>query len=275
MRDWFTDSVVFSSGIASWFGGSTFTQTGDKAWWFDFSSVTAEGYYYIYDVTNNIGSYQFRIAECVYGNALEQSLRMFYYQRCGTNKSAANAGNGWSDGACHVGALQDTDCRLYNNTSASTSRDLHGGWHDAGDYNKYVNFTFSALMDLMLAYKENPTAFGDSNNILESGNGIPDILDEVKYELDWLLRMQQSDGSVLSVIGGGAASPPSADTQQRLYGPATTSATYTSCSMFALGALVFNQASFTAYATQLASASQSAWTWANANPAVTFTIREF
>lgn len=270
LRDWFTDSVVFSSSISAWNGGSTFAQSGDKAWWFDFTNINTEGDYYVYDVTNDLASYRFRISDCIFDDALEQACRMFYYQRCGSAKTSMNAGAGWSDGACHVGSLQDSDCRLYNNTSASTSHDLHGGWHDAGDYNKYVNFTFSALMDLMLAYKENPLAFTDNTNIPESGNGIPDLLDEVKYELDWLLRMQQSDGSVLCVIGGGATSPPSIDTQQRLYGPATTSATYTACSMFALGAIVFNQVGNSAYATQLATASQNAWIWAQANPGITF-----
>jgi endoglucanase len=169
-------------------------------------------------------------------------------------KSSPYAQFGWSDSACHTGNLQDTDCRSYNNTNPSTSKNLSGGWHDAGDYNKYVNFTFETMIDLLLAYKENPQMWGDDYNIPESGNGIPDLLDEAKYELDWLLKMQNSNGSVLSIVGVqnfGTASPPSADISQRLYGPATTSATFTASALFALGALQFNSIGQNDYANTL------------------------
>jgi len=270
VRDWNTDAVVFTGSPVAWNNGATQAQSGDKVWWFDFTSLTTQGEYYIFDVTNNVGSYKFSIDPCVYNQVLKQALRMFYYQRCGCAKTAASAGTGWADAACHAGTKQDKDCRLYNNTNVSTSKNLSGGWHDAGDYNKYVNFSFSAVMDLLLAYKENPTVFGDDNNIPESGNGVPDILDEVKYELDWLLKMQQSNGSVLSVVGGGAASPPSADTAQRKYGPANTSATLTCAALFALGSKQFLAAGQTAYATTLQTDAINAWTWASANPYVTF-----
>jgi hypothetical protein len=270
VRDWNTDSVVYTGSPVAWNGGITQTQSGDKVWWFDFSSLTTEGEYYIFDPTNNVGSYKFKINPCIYNEVLKQSLRMFYYQRCGCPKTLACAGNGWADAACHIGTLQDTDCRLYNDSSSSTSRNLSGGWHDAGDYNKYVNFTFSTLKDLLLAYKENPIAFGDDNNIPESGNGIPDILDEVKYELDWLLKMQQNDGSVLSVIGGGSASPPSKDTNQRKYGPANTSATLTCAALFALASKEYLAVGQNTYAATLLTAAINAWTWASIHPVITF-----
>jgi hypothetical protein len=270
VRDWNTNAVVFTGSPVAWSSGATQSQSGDKVWWFDFSSFTTQGEYYIYDVANNVGSYKFTIDPCVYNNVLKQALRMFYYQRCGCAKTAACAGTGWTDAACHAGSKQDLDCRLYNNNNVSTSKNLSGGWHDAGDYNKYVNFTFSTLMDLLLAYKENPTVFGDDNNIPESGNGIPDILDEAKYELDWLLKMQQSNGSVLCVIGGGAASPPSADTVQRKYGPATTSASLTCSALFALASKQFLAAGQTSYATTLKNAAINAWTWVSIHPLDTF-----
>ena len=68
-----------------------------------------------------------------------------------------------------------------SNPVAGTSLNLSGGWHDAGDYNKYINFTFSPLTDLLLGYIESPTVWKDNYNIPESGNGVPDVLDEVKY----------------------------------------------------------------------------------------------
>jgi len=270
VRDWITDAVVYTSSITAWGGGTTQAQSGDKVWWFDFSSFNTTGSYYIFDVTNNVGSYRFEINNCVYNDVLTQAVRMFYFARCGAAKTASNATVAWADAACHAGTQQDLDCRLYNNANISTSKNLSGGWHDAGDYNKYVNFTWSTLTDLLLAYEENPTVWMDNYNIPESGNGIPDILDEIKFELDWLLKMQQSNGSVLSVVGGGALSPPSTDVAFRKYGPANTSAALTCAAMFALAAMQYTAASQMAYSNTLQTAAINAYNWAVANPNVTF-----
>ena len=273
LRKWDDDAVVYSAAITSMYGGSTHLQSGDKVWWFDFSNVTTPGSYYVYDSVNNAASYRFEIGTGVYNEVLKQAMRVFYYQRCGTPKSAPYAGTGWTDTHCHNGTLQDTDCRLYNNSNVFTSKDLSGGWHDAGDYNKYVNFTFEAVTDLLLAYKENPEIWGDDFNIPESGNGIPDILDEIKYELDWLLKMQNSNGSVLSIVGANntmSTSPPSADIAHRIYGPATTSATFSAASIFALAAIQFENIGQTAFANTLMNAAVNAWNWGVANPNITF-----
>ncbi len=273
VKRWSDDAVVFTGSITTWNSGATQSQSGDKVWWFDFSSVTAPDDYYVYDVTNAVGSYRFTIGDCVYSNVMKAALRTYYYQRCGMAKATPYADVGWADVACHQGTQQDVDSRLYNNTNVSTSKNLSGGWHDAGDYNKYVNFTWESLTNLLLAYDQNPTAFGDNNNIPESGNGIPDLLDEVKYEMDWLLKMQNVDGSVLSIVGGGSGSPPSADLQYRRYGPANTSATLTAASVFALAAIEYKATgipSMKQYAKTLKTAAVNAWKWAKTNPNVYF-----
>jgi endoglucanase len=277
IKRWSDDVTVFSGTLTVWNAGTTDAQSGDKAWWFDFSGLTTAGSYYIYDATKNVGSYKFDIDDQVYTNVLMHSVRSFYYQRCGTALLTANAGAGWPHTACHLGALQDTDCRLYSNTTAATSKNLSGGWHDAGDYNKYTNFTFETLVNLLLAYEENPATWKDNYNIPESGNAIPDLLDEVKYELDWLLKMQQADGSVLSIVGnpcaGGGGSPPNTDASQRVYGPATTSASLTAASVFALAAIQYKSlgiAAMTTYANTLQTAAINAWNWAVANNSTTW-----
>lgn len=270
VRNWITDAVVFSGPVTAWNSGALQTQSGDIVFWFDFSSVSASGSYYIFDPTNNVGSYRFEINDCVYNDVLKTSVRMFYYQRCGFAKAFPYADTGFVDGISHMGTQQDLDCRLYSSPTSGTSKNLSGGWYDAGDYNKYVNFTWGTLSDMLLAYEETPLIWGDNMNIPESGNGIPDLLDEVKFELDWLLKMQNTDGSVLSVIGGGGASPPSSDNTYRRYGPATTSASYTAATVFALAAIQYNSVGMTAYATTLQNAAISAWTWANANPGIVF-----
>lgn len=267
--------TVFEGNITAWGGGSVHAQSGDKAWWFDFSALTTNGNYYLYDSLNNLRSYAFLISDCTYAEPLRHGLRTYYYQRCGTGKVTPYAEADWADApACHRGNKQDDACYSILNPVPATAKDLHGGWHDAGDYNKYVTFTYGPLLDLLMAYEENPSAWGDDTGIPESGNGIPDLLDEVKYELDWLLRMQQSNGSVVCVVGVqdfASASPPSADQAQRFYGPPTTAATLSVSASFALAARQFQAfPPLAAFATTLQTASINAWNWASANPNTTY-----
>jgi hypothetical protein len=280
VRRWSDDAVVYSGTIVAWNGGTTHSQSGDKVWWFDFSTYSTSGTYYIYDVANGVGSYAFDIQPNVYANVLKTAVRMFYYQRCGIAKTTTNAGAEWADAICHNHPTnQDANCMLYSSPSnTATSKVLSGGWHDAGDYNKYVNFAWEELSNLLFAYSESPSIWTDDYNIPESGNGIPDILDESKWELDWLLKMQQSDGSVLSMVGNPCSTssnspPPSGDINQRVYGPATTSATFSAACLYSLAAIQFKSLgipSMTTYANTLQSAAQMAWTWASSNPSVTW-----
>ncbi|WP_460954055.1 glycoside hydrolase family 9 protein [Spirosoma litoris] len=271
-----TNAVVLRGAPTAWGGGATHTQSGDKAWWFDFSAVQEAGQYYVYDSLQRKRSYDFEISNTVYQPILKQATRVFFYQRSGFAKQTPYAQAPWTDGAAFLGPQQDTDCRLVTNTAASTSLDLQGGWFDAGDYNKYVPFTYGPLVDMLLAYQENPVAWTDDFNIPESGNGIPDLLDEVKWELDWLRRMQQPNGSLLhkvSVTNFNATSPPSADTNVRRYGAASTDATATGAAVFALAAIQFKSLSspqMQTYGSTLQTAAINAFNWANSNPAVLF-----
>ncbi|MDR1556414.1 MAG: glycoside hydrolase family 9 protein [Tannerellaceae bacterium] len=266
-----TRDVVFSGSPLIFNKGLTDEASGDRIWWFDFSGVAAPGTYYILDKEKNLKSYTFSIREDVYNELLKHAVRMFFYQRAGFEKEARFAGEGWADGASHIGPLQDKNCRLFNKKNdASTERDLHGGWYDAGDYNKYTAWTANYIECMLLIYRETPDVFTDDYNIPESGNGIPDLLDEVKWGMDWLLRMRNEDGSLLSIVGLSEASPPSAATGQSLYGPANTIATITSAKAFALGARVFREAGLTGYADRLKEAALKAWQWAEANPNVVF-----
>lgn len=266
-----TDEAVFTDDITAWKGGSTNASSGDRAWWFDFSSVKTTGKYYVLDVTRNVRSYSFEIRDNVYTEVLKHAVRTFFYQRAGFEKKAQYAGAEWADGPSHLGNLQDKNARQYNRTNdASTERDVSGGWYDAGDYNKYTNWTANYVVDFMRAYIENPGAWGDDYNIPESGNGIPDLLDEAKWGIDHLLRMQNTNGSVLSIVGLSHASPPSAATGPSLYGTASTSATLSSAAAFAISSKVFASRGMTVYADKLKDAAIRAWNWANTNPSVIF-----
>jgi endoglucanase len=268
-----SNTPVLTGTPVAWNAGATDASSGDKAWWFDFSTYTTQGSYYVKDITNNVRSAEFVIADTVYKSVLKAAVRMLYYQRSSFVKATPYAGVGWTDAASHTGALQDKNARLFNNLTIGTEKDLHGGWYDAGDLNKYTAWTASYVITLLTAYQENPSVFTDDFNIPESGNGIPDIIDEVKWGIDHLLRMQQSDGSCLSVLGSAGGSPPSSATGQSKYGPATTNATLKCAEAFALASKVYNQVNPTVYGTYAATLQTkavAAWTWANANPSVTF-----
>ncbi|HEY5377645.1 MAG TPA: glycoside hydrolase family 9 protein [Polyangiaceae bacterium] len=248
--------------------------SGDKAWSFDFSSVTQPGTYYVLDVNNAVRSDLFDISDTVYREVLKRAVRMLFYQRVGQAKDAKWAGAAWADTASHVGPGQDHEARLFSDKgNAATAKDVWGGWFDAGDYNKYTDWTASYVDALLHAYLENKSIWRDDYEIPESGNGIPDVLDEAKWGLDYLTRLQDSDGSVLSIVGEAGASPPSAATGATYYGPASTSSTLSAAGAYALGATVLaslGNASLDSCVADLKSRALKAWAWADANPSVQF-----
>ena len=93
----------------AWNGGATDASSGDRAWLFDFSAVTAAGSYEILDVERNVRSPGFDIGNNVYRPVLVQAVRTFFYQRAGHAKAAPFAGAGWADGASNLGPLQDSE----------------------------------------------------------------------------------------------------------------------------------------------------------------------
>jgi hypothetical protein len=278
VRTWGSNTIVFTGAPANRAGGATNSQSGDVNWWFDFSSITRWGDYYVYDPSTDARSARFRIGPDVYEEVMKHAMRMYYYQRRGAAKQLPYADARWTDGTNFIGPLQDTQCRLITNPTLATEKDLHGGWFDAGDYNKYVNWTVGPISELLQAYRNNPLFWPDNWNIPESGNGVPDILDEVKWELDWLLRMQNTNGSVLSkqgVNGFQGASPPSAETSQTFYGAESTTSTLTAAGNFAQAAPLYRSVGMTNYALTLSNAAVAAYNWAVANPTVIFTNTGF
>ena len=276
-----TNTVAHSGAVNIWKSGETFDAAGDKAWWFDFSKIVIPGTYAVLDKEKNVRSPSFKISASVYQPVLKHAMRTFYYQRAGFAKQEPCAEKGWTDAASHIGAGQDKNARLYSDkNNAATEKDLSGGWYDAGDYNKYTNWHAYYLVALLHAYAENPSVWTDDYNIPESGNGIPDIIDEIKWGFDWLKKMQNNDGSVLSILGLSHstlgekhASPPSTAAGKSYYGPANTSATLSSAGAFALGSKILGSlgnAELNTYAADLKARSEKAWDWAVANPNVLF-----
>ena len=221
-------SVVYEGDVES---ASFNDATGRDEARFDFSSFTTPGTYKI--VSGEFESFEFKIAEDVYDEAFDATLRMFYLQRCGVELTADLAGD-HAHPECHTGAAT-----IYG---TEETIDVSGGWHDAGDYGRYVVSGAKGAADLMLAYSLYPNAFDDELGIPESGNGIPDVLDEVKFELNWLFKMQAPDGGVYHKVTC-ANFPgfvmPEAETEELIVTPVSTTATGDFAAVMAMASYIY------------------------------------
>jgi endoglucanase len=239
--------VAFSGALTQWNRGAIEASSGDSGWWFDFTSVETPGAYFVYDKTNNARSAIFQIDQQVYKNILKAAVRMYFYQRSGFAKQRPNVDACWVDDASYIGPNQDGQAHdITDRDNLNKIRNLTGGWFDAGDTNKYVTFAATPVHQLLTAYQEAPSVFTDDFNIPESGNGVPDVIDEIKWEIDWLKRMQSFDGSAALKVGeitDALADPPSSDKNARFYVPSCSSATIAVAGMFAHASYVFGSIS--------------------------------
>ena len=239
--------VVFSGPAVPWNNAAVDAASGDRGYWFDFSALRDAGTYVVYDPKQRTRSYPFAIGDDVYRGVLRAALRAFYFNRANIEKRAPYACVGpkcWTLPRNYMGAGQDGEARSVRAPNdARTAKDLSGGWWDAGDVNKYVTFARSPVHQLLTAYWERSQAFGDDFGIPESGNGIPDVLDELRVELSWLEKMQdEGSGGVLLKMGALApdlTTPDRSRAKHFYYPDLCSSSTVTAAGMFAHAALLF------------------------------------
>jgi hypothetical protein len=269
--EWQTGELLLSGEPIAWNGGEMQESSGDRGWWFDFSEVRTPGTYVVVDPLNNLRSGPFQIDENVYDKVLGTALRAFFYNRSGFPKLPPFADPRWQDESAYLGPGQDSQARLaYTPQASGTELDLRGGWFDAGDTNKYATFAATPVHVLLEAFRSRPEIWSDNVGIPESGNGIPDILDEVLWEIDWLERMQQPDGSVIlkvGKLGHKGFSPPSSDPEPRFHIGVCSSSTISTASVFAHAALVFQDVpQLRERSRDLLRRAVLAWDWYAANP---------
>ncbi len=231
----------------------------------DFSQLTRSGEYYI--EINGQTSYNFKISSDIYDNLFKDVLRTYYIIRCGT--ALQDNKTGLNHSACH---LQDAS---YDDKAGS--RDFTGGWHNAGDFGKSTHehaFSCSFMMWLYELRKVNMK--GLNINIPESNNKISDLLDEARWGLTFLLKMQNSDGSVYHKIDTEPNFPwglaPENDPYQRTAKPQnkgsvqfSTIDAATFCAVMCQAYRVFKDFD-NAFALKCSKAAVDAWNWIDANP---------
>ncbi len=162
---------------------------------------------------------------------------------------------------------------MHTSTGKTGTISSPGGWYDAGDFGKYVVNAGISVGTLLSFYENFNDFFADSSILIpESGNGENDLLDEVKYELDWLKTMQDEDGGVfhkLTTLSFDAFIMPEDATRDRYaIGKSTASALDFAAVMAMAGRIYTNYDS--AYAADCVARAENAWAWAKANPAIYF-----
>ena len=245
----------------------------------DFSDFKQEGTYYV--LCGDEKSYPFKIQnENLYNEISKASIRAFYYWRASTELLPQHATYNGTDFSRPMGHKDDV---VKIHSSAATKSRPEGtivsapkGWYDAGDYNLYVVNAGISYHALAFAYEMMPEYYNSLNlNIPESGNGIPDILNELKWELDWLFAMQDEDGGVytkLSSLRFCSMIMPHEDKLDRYMIGKSTAAALDFAAMMAMSARIFKpyEQVFPGISAKALNAAKRAWNWAKSNPAIYF-----
>lgn len=154
----------------------------------NFSNLNQQGVYYL--LAAGAKSPRIVINTHVYDGSADFLLNYMRQQRCGDNP--------YLNDSCHV----DDGYIEFHPTKSGQHIDVRGGWHDAADYLQYTTTSANAIYQMLFAYEQNPTAFGDEYDASgrKGKNGIPDIIDEIKWGLDWLCRMNPEPGEYYNQI---------------------------------------------------------------------------
>ncbi|MEO8109201.1 MAG: glycoside hydrolase family 9 protein, partial [Ginsengibacter sp.] len=242
----------------------------------DFSAFQQSGTYVIY--VPGIGdSYPFKIGTGAHNKVAISVLKGFYFIRSNIPLEEKYAGK-WHRAAGHP----DTKVLVHPSAAskerpAGTIISTPGGWYDAGDYNKYVVNSGITTGTLLAAYEDFPAYFTELNaNIPESGNKVPDILDEALYNIRWMLSMQDpNDGGVYNKCTNAAFDGmvmPGITKLPRYVVQKGTAATLDFAAVMAQASRIFKKYSSTypGLSDSLLAAAKYAWSWAQKNPAMTY-----
>ncbi|MDB5105184.1 MAG: glycoside hydrolase family 9 [Fibrobacteres bacterium] len=246
--------------------------SGEQARLADFSACSRPGQY-VLGVPGLGVSHPFRIDAHADLELTRGSIRAFYYQRASAVLAPANAGK-WARNAGHP------DNRVYVHPSAaSAARPAESlvaagkGWYDAGDYNKYVVNGGISTYTLLALYRHYPAFFDTLKlNIPESGNAVPDLLDEALWNLRWMLAMQDpNDGGAYHKLTSPDFSGfvmPEADAGKRYVVQKSVTATLDLAATAAYASRLFRKfdGPMPGFADSALAVARKAWDWARAHP---------
>jgi endoglucanase len=265
--------VVFE-GTSAPFGADE--ASGKSVHTLDFSGFSGDGEGFVLSAGDD-KSHPFAIAPSIYTKLKYDALAYFYHNRSGIEISMPYAGHErWTRAAGpddkQVGCAPGAGCNY--------TLDVSGGWYDAGDHGKYVVNGGISVWTLLNQYErlthvsKSKTDFDDGKlSIPERKNGVPDLLDEARWELDFLLRMQIKDGPQAGLVHhkmhdvSWTALPlrPDQDKMKRLLYAPSTAATLNVAATAAQAARIFKSID-AAYAQRCLSAAERAYAAAVKHP---------
>jgi len=241
----------------------------------DVSAITSPGDYIF--KTDEL-EVTFKIGSDIYESLSEASLKYYYYNRASTSISSTYGGvfarnMGHPDNTVYVHSSAVSPGRPEGTVISSPK-----GWYDAGDYNKYIVNSGISTYTLLAAYEHYANFYASKTiDIPETGGNLPDILDEIKWNLDWMLTMQEvADGGVYHKLTGlnfsGIVTPENYNLNRYVV-QKSTSATLNFAAVMAAASRVFAnyETALPGYSAQLLNASEAAYAWAEQNPTVYFT----
>jgi endoglucanase len=206
----------------------------------DFSALSRDGNYRI-KISGLNESPEFSISQDIFNWPFYCSARAMYLWRCGCGVKGQFGKEMFQHGVCHAqDALLD-----HVGGPLGDRKDGRGGWHDAGDYNKYtVNGAFTVGM-MLKAWEHHEARLATLTlDIPESKNSLPDFLDEARWELEWLLKMQAGDGRAyhkLSTIEFGGFILPDKETAPRYFSPWSSAGTADLAAVMAQAARIYRR----------------------------------
>ena len=252
------------------------SQSGDSVCAADFSKLTTPGKYRVCFNNKSVCSYEFVIANDVYSDIAKASLKAFYLNRSGMELTKEFAGK-WARPAGHP----DTVVFIHS-SAASPGRpegfkiSSPGGWYDAGDYNKYIVNSGISTYTLLLfcqMYPDYCTSFKD--NIPESSNANSDVINELLYNLRWMLTMQDpADGGVYHKLTNkdfGGFTMPDKATEPRYVVMKSTAASLDFAATMAMASRIFEKSEsqeLINLGKTCLDAANKAYAWAKVNPAI-------
>jgi len=265
------DAVVLTGNLSA---AQTWAPSYESVKLADFSDLKEEGTYTL-SVEGVQNSASFKIAADAYDLLNVGAIKAFYFNRAGIELQEEYAG-------IYKRAAGHADTNVIVHKSAATPARPEGstisaprGWYDAGDYNLYIVNSGITTYTLLAAYEKYASYFNSRDfNIPESGDGVPDLLDEARWNLDWMLSMQDpNDGGVYHKLTSKEFSGfvmPNADTSLRYVVQKTTAATLDFAAVMAAASRIYKPYDAN-LSTRMLDAAKAAWTWAEANDKVYYT----
>ena len=244
---------------------SNWSPSGQSVQLVDFSDLKTPGTYSI-KVGGQVVRNDLKIADKPFEDVAKASLKWYYYQRASMALEETYAGQ-WKRAAGHT----NETAQLHKSAGSGTLQSSKG-WYDAGDYGRYIVNSGITTYTLLSLYEHFPDYFKTLKWNIPADGSLPDLLAEIKYNLDWMLTMQASDGAVyhkLTTLQFPGDVMPAKDTEQLYVIGKGTAATFDFAAVMAVAARVYKPFD-ASYAAKCLEAAKRAYAWGAANPNVKF-----